>query len=89
MHFPSFVTLLSLSAPLTLAGPIAARATPPSQTDSTFINTVLTRVNGYRAQHHANPLTWDATLANTARTAATQCNGQHIVSRSSGVSRLR
>jgi uncharacterized protein YkwD len=73
MRFPTYATLLTLGSGLALA------AVPPSQTDTTFINTVLTRVNGYRAQHAAKALTWDATLANTARSAATTCNGQHIV----------
>jgi uncharacterized protein YkwD len=88
MYFPSYVALLSICSSLALSTPVALvkRATPPAQTDSTFINTILTRVNGYRAQHSAKPLTWDATLANTARSAASQCNGQHIVRNNSTVS---
>src|SRR2546423_11526046 len=56
------------------------RAVPPPQTDTTFINAILGRINGYRALHSAPALTWDANLANTARTAASRCDGQHIVS---------
>jgi hypothetical protein len=92
MHFPilssSTLLLMTLWSSVAISSPVSVeearsldkRATPPPPTDATFINTILTRVNGYRSQHAASPLTWDASLANTAKTAATACNGQHIVS---------
>jgi uncharacterized protein YkwD len=90
MHFPSlssFVLVLTIltsevvSADLVPEdGALAKRAIPPPPTDTTFINTVLTRVNYWRNKHAATPLTWDATLANFAKTSASKCNGQHTVS---------
>ena len=88
MHFLSLATAIVTLVPLCLGGVIpeaehkalAKRATPPSQTDATFINTVLTKVNADRAAHKASPLTWDAGLASYARTYASKCNAQHSVS---------
>lgn len=89
MYFLSHVSTIIALVPLCFGGVIpevehntlAKRATPPSQTDTTFINTVLTRVNADRAAHSAKPLTWDASLASYARTYASKCNAQHSVSK--------
>ncbi|EON69627.1 hypothetical protein W97_08887 [Coniosporium apollinis CBS 100218] len=75
--------LLWVSA--TLANPIInedtrsleKRAVPPAPTDPTFISTILSRVNVYRNLHSAPPVTWDAGLAQTAKTAATRCSAVH------------
>ena|ERR1700722_231267 len=90
MHFPSltsFVLLLTILTPEVASanpmpenGALAKRTVPPPPTDTTFINTVLTRANYWRSKHAAAPLTWDATLANFAKTSASKCNGQHTVS---------
>jgi uncharacterized protein YkwD len=90
MHFPSFssfvlvLTILTSEVasadPVPENGALAKRAVPPPPTDTTFINTVLTRTNYWRSKHAATPLTWDATLASFAKTSASKCNGQHTVS---------
>ncbi|OAL34652.1 hypothetical protein AYO20_06069 [Fonsecaea nubica] len=51
--------------------PLEKRAVPPPPTDATFKNTVLARVNAYRALHSAPAVTWDNALAQAAKTAAT------------------
>ncbi|OQV01226.1 hypothetical protein CLAIMM_06618 [Cladophialophora immunda] len=57
--------------------PLQKRAVPPPPTDTTFINTVLTRINAYRALHSAPAVSWGATLAQAAKTAATRCSPVH------------
>ena len=71
----SLVLLFSTS--LAVPAPLPA---PPTQTDTTFINTVLSRVNNYRKQHSAAALAWDSTLASYARTQANKCQAVHSVS---------
>ena len=75
MYFPSYVALLSLCSSIVLSSPLALvkRATPPSSTPYSPVSMDT------RAQHSAKALTWDTTLANTARNAVSQCNGKHIV----------
>ncbi|EXJ70495.1 uncharacterized protein A1O5_06564 [Cladophialophora psammophila CBS 110553] len=60
--------------------PLEKRAVPPLPTDVTFVNTVLARVNAYRALHSAPALTWDTTLAQSAKTAAARCSSSHTPS---------
>ncbi|OAG39158.1 hypothetical protein AYO21_06541 [Fonsecaea monophora] len=57
--------------------PLEKRAVPPPPTDATFKNTVLARVNAYRALHSAPAVTWDNALAQAAKTAATRCSPVH------------
>ncbi|KIW77948.1 hypothetical protein Z517_07781 [Fonsecaea pedrosoi CBS 271.37] len=59
--------------------PLEKRAVPPPPTDATFKNTVLARVNAYRALHSAPAVTWDNALAQAAKTAATRCSPVHTV----------
>lgn len=54
--------------------------TPPDQTDNAFQNTVLTRTNGYRQANHAQPLIWNATLAEYAQSHVNKCIWKHTVS---------
>ncbi|KAI9860325.1 MAG: hypothetical protein M1813_006214 [Trichoglossum hirsutum] len=69
--------ILTLTSLILLCSNSLAAPTPPPPADTTFINTVLTRVNNYRNHHSAAPLTWDATLASYARTQANGCKAVH------------
>jgi len=74
--------LLFLTAVCALAVPetheITKRSSPPP-TDVTFINTVLTTVNGIRSKHAAAAVTWDATLASFALQKSNGCKLNHVV----------
>lgn len=89
--------VLPLLCPLTAAfgAPVATdsvtlerRATPLPLTDTTFINTILTRVNSHGAQHAAKPPVWDTCLLPTARAGAAHFNSACAMT-SKSVSRVK
>lgn len=86
MHVAKFILggfALAISTASAIPPPIkeifAKRGAPPP-TDQAFIDTVLKRHNGYRGQHGAEPLTWDAGLAQGAKTVADRCSWEEPVS---------
>src|ERR1700722_1374089 len=90
MHFPSLTSFILLftiltskmasANPMPENGALVKRTVSPPPTDTTFIDTILTRVNHWRSKHDATSLTWDATIASYAKTSASKCNGEYTVS---------
>ncbi|KAK4226559.1 CAP domain-containing protein [Podospora fimiseda] len=73
------LTTLPLLTSTTPLQPVLSRATldSPPPTSPSFINFVLQTVNPIRAQHSADPLLWDTTLATAAFQKANGCKLNH------------
>lgn len=84
MKFINFAQVGALFASAVLVGATAIpnpslwalihRDSLPSPSDEGFQNVVLFYVNNIRSQHHANALTWDTNIANTALRKANLCH---------------
>jgi uncharacterized protein YkwD len=76
MQFPSFASLLILAAPC-LALVLRDTSSTQYTDDKAFQDTVLNITNSYRQQHNASALTWNDTLADTAKEWAEKCGFEH------------
>lgn len=75
---PTLLTLLTFSLPSLAYAVVAGTASTEQYTnDDLFKSTALNITNSYRQQHNATALTWNDTLADTAKDWAKKCGFEH------------